>query len=180
MKKYRYLVLIIPIIALFTVSFTLLANYTKKNMSYIKEDPVKIGASYMTLNNPFYEVIDEEMRNIVEANGDILITLDPQLSVDKQIEQINYFIEQKCQVIIINPVDSKRITDALKKASAKGIKIIAIDTSVYEGNDFIDYTVVSDNYYAGVLCAKDMINSVDKANIVLLCHEAANSAVDRI
>lgn len=25
-----------------------------------------------------------------------------------------------------------------------------------------------------------MINSVDKANIVLLCHEAANSAVDRI
>ena len=92
MKKYRYLVLIIPIIALFTVSFTLLVNYTKKNMSYIKEDPVKIGASYMTLNNPFYEVIDEEMRNIVEANGDILITLDPQLSVDKQIEQINYFI----------------------------------------------------------------------------------------
>ena len=180
MKKYRYLVLIIPIIALFTVSFTPLVNYTKKNMSYIKEDPVKIGASYMTLNNPFYEVIDEEMRNIVEANGDILITLDPQLSVDKQIEQINYFIEQKCQVIIINPVDSKRITDALKKASAKGIKIIAIDTSVYEGNDFIDYTVVSDNYYAGVLCAKDMINSVDKANIVLLCHEAANSAVDRI
>ena len=70
MKKYRYLVLIIPIIALFTVSFTLLVNYTKKNMSYIKEDPVKIGASYMTLNNPFYEVIDEEMRNIVEANGE--------------------------------------------------------------------------------------------------------------
>ena len=34
----------------------------------------KLGAVYMTLNNPFYEVIDEEIRTIVENHGDILIS----------------------------------------------------------------------------------------------------------
>lgn len=181
MKKiYKLIIISIILIMIFSTCFSLLNDYAQKNMAYIKEDPIKIGASYMTLNNPFFEVIDQEMRNIVEANGDIMITLDPQLSVDRQIEQINYFIENKCQVIIINPVDSKKISDILAKASTMGIKIIAIDTSVYEENDFVDYTIVSDNYFAGVLCAKDMIKSIDHANIILLCHEATNSAVNRI
>ena len=37
----------------------------------------KLGAVYMTLNNPFYEVIDEEIRTVVENHGDILISRDP-------------------------------------------------------------------------------------------------------
>ena len=41
-------------------------------------------------------------------------------------------------------------------------------------------TIVSDNYKAGVLCAKEMMKQKDQANIVLLTHNAARSAVDRI
>ena len=41
-------------------------------------------------------------------------------------------------------------------------------------------TIVSDNYKAGVLCAKEMMKQKDHANIVLLTHNAARSAVDRI
>ena len=37
----------------------------------------KLGAVYMTLNNPFYEVIDEEIRTVVENHGDVLISRDP-------------------------------------------------------------------------------------------------------
>ncbi|MBR1694845.1 MAG: sugar ABC transporter substrate-binding protein, partial [Selenomonas sp.] len=34
----------------------------------------KFGAVYMTLNNPFYEIVDEEIRMEVERRGDVLIS----------------------------------------------------------------------------------------------------------
>ena len=46
--------------------------------------------------------------------------------------------------------------DVLKEAKQKGMVIIAVDTNVYDGNDFIDYTVVSDNYHAGGLVIDGM------------------------
>lgn len=41
-------------------------------------------------------------------------------------------------------------------------------------------TIVSDNYDAGVQCAKDMMERLDSANIVLLKHTTAKSAKERI
>ena len=36
------------------------------------------GVTYMTMNNPFYEIINNELKKNIEKNGDRLITLDPQ------------------------------------------------------------------------------------------------------
>ena len=44
---------------------------------------LRIGATYMTMNNPFYSVIDEELRLMIESRGDILLTRDPALDQDK-------------------------------------------------------------------------------------------------
>lgn len=57
--------------------------------------------------------------------------------------------------------------------------MIVIDTEVYR-DDLVTMTIVSDNYKAGVLCAKEMMKNKKHANIVLLTHYAAKSGVDRI
>lgn len=155
-------------------------NFSEQQLADAKEKPILFGSTYMTLNNPFFDVVNEEMRNVIEANGDVLITMDPELSLDKQIDQIHTLMELGCSVLIVNPVDSKGLADVLAQAKAQGIIIIAVDTNVYNGQDFVDYTVVSDNYQAGVLCAQNMMKAVDHANIMILRHEAAYSAVERI
>ena len=48
----------------------------------------KFGATYMTLNNPFFVLLNNGIRDVVEANGDILIALDHALDLNKQINQI--------------------------------------------------------------------------------------------
>ena len=175
----------ISLMCLFACILTVFAGtslyaYGRRELAGVKVDPVKFGATYMTLNNPFFEVIDHEMRNVIEANGDVMITMDPQLSLERQIDQIHYMINQGCEVLIVNPVDSKGLEAVLKEAKRKGIYIIAVDTNVYNGNDFVDYTVVSDNYKAGVLCAQDMMKHKEEADILVLQHVAAYSAVERI
>lgn len=104
----------------------------------------KFGATYMTMNNPFFEIIDDEIRNILESRGDILITRDPALSVEKQMEQVQEMIDRRIDAIFINPVDWKAVEPALSKAVKAGIPVIAVDSDVYDTGK-VACTVVSDN-----------------------------------
>lgn len=137
------------------------------------------GVTYMTMNNPFYEVINNQLKKIIEENGDQLITLDPQLSVDKQNEQIYKFIDLKVDGIFINPIEAQAIESALKAAKKANIPIITVDAPVIN-EELVDCTVVSDNYSAGKQCAEDMMKQMSSANIVLLKHSTALSAKERI
>lgn len=179
-KKHWIIILWLMVVLLMAIGVPQLYYYAKSQTTLSKPDPILFGATYMTMNNPFFEVIDDEMRNVIESNGDIMLTMDPQLSLTRQIEQIHYLMDQGCQILIINPVDSNGLLEVLQEAKAKGIYIIAVDTNVYNGNDVVDYTVVSDNYKAGVLCAKDMMQKKTSADIFILKHETAYSAVERI
>lgn len=139
----------------------------------------KFGATYMTMNNPFYEIIDDELRSQLEARGDILITRDPALNVEKQIEQVREMIGRRVDAIFINPVDWKMIGPALEEATKAGIPIIVVDSDVYE-SQLAACTVVSDNYQAGVQCAMHLLGHREGGDILLLTHSAAKSGLDRI
>lgn len=138
-----------------------------------------IGATYMTLNNQFYDALNSEIQQLVEDKGDHLITLDPALDQEKQNEQIDYLIKQGADVIILNPVDWKGVQKGLEEAKKNGIPVIVVDTEVYD-TDLVDVTIVTDNYQAGVLCAKNMMERRKEANIVLLTHDETKSGKDRI
>ncbi len=136
------------------------------------------GATYMTMNNPFYEVINNELKKEIEKRGDELIVRNPELDIDKQNKQIEEFISKKVDGIFVNPIDSSKLT-SLESAKEAGIPIIAIDASV-ENKDLIDCVIESDNYDAGVLCAQNMMKRMQSANIVLLKHSTVESAASRI
>lgn len=144
-----------------------------------KDRTYRFGATYMTMNNPFYEIIDDEIRSVLEARGDVLITRDPALDVEKQMEQVQEMIDRKVDGIFINPVDWKAVGPALTQAAEAGIPIIVVDSDVFDSN-VVSCTVVSDNYQAGVLCAEHLMKTRDQGNILLLTHSAAKSGIDRI
>ena len=136
------------------------------------------GATYMTMNNPFYEVINNELKKEIEKKGDELIVHNPELDIDKQNEQIEEFVAKKVDGIFVNPIDSSKLT-SLDAAREAHIPIIAIDASV-DNTDLIDCLIESDNYDAGVLCAQNMMQRMQSANIVLLKHSTVESALSRI
>ncbi len=174
-KIYLFMVSTAAVVfALFFYQFAVTDYSAKQN-----EQRRKLGAVYMTLNNPFYEVIDEEIRTVAENHGDILISRNPALDVDKQIAEIKNLIDEGVDLIFINPVDWTKIEPALKYAYAAKIPVIAIDTNV-ENDKFVACTVVSDNYLAGVQCAEHLLKHGDGGKIALLKHSQARSSIDRI
>lgn len=168
------LLLVGGVLALLTDRF-LAQDYSMRQ----NEHRLKFGAVYMTLNNPFYEIIDEEIRAVVENHGDILISRDPALSVSRQAEEIQALIDSGIDVLFLNAVDWQKIGPALEIAYKAHVPVIVIDTNV-EDDKLVACTIVSDNYLAGVECAEHLAANAQGGNIVLLKHSEAKSAVDRI
>ena len=163
--------------ALFAISTMLLFFSRNKN-----EDgkPIKtIGALYMTMNNPYFEVINEEVKAVVESRGDVLETRDSAMDAKVQAKQVESFIEEKVDCILINAVDWKNIGASLEKAKKAGIPVIAVDTLVYN-QSLVDGTVVSNNYEAGQQCAQDLMKRRKSGKILFLVQSENKSAIDRI
>ena len=178
-KQYRYYRKYLLFFLLVLVLAGLVFLYVKGNSSDSKQ--VKIGATYMTMNNDFYKTLNAEIEKKTNQQGSRLYVRDPELDEDKQSQQIDYFIQERVNVIVINPVksDSPKILTSLNKARKAGIKIIVVDAPVSKDAK-VDTTIVSNNYQAGVLIAKDMMKRLSSANILLLEHHNAVSAMDRI
>lgn len=144
-----------------------------------RESAHKFGATYMTMNNPFLEVINETIRATVESNGDILITRDPALDAVRQTQQIYDLIDEGVEAIFIAPVDFEKILPAVAYGREKGIKIIFVDTEIYN-EGLADCIVVSDNYHAGVLCAEYLLQKKTEGKILIFEHPTTKSSNDRV
>ncbi len=142
---------------------------------------LKIGTTYMTLNNNFYKTINDEIKKQAVIHQGVVLTRDPALSASRQVTQIHELIEEGVNVLIINPVDghNKKIQQAMAYAKNHDVRTIVIDTPLSDSR-YVDTTIVSNNYQAGVLCAKNMMKNQSSAKIFLLEHRQALSAVDRI
>jgi ribose transport system substrate-binding protein len=177
MKKRIYILLLAVVLGIF-----LFAGCNKKedteSSGNTQKKHYKFGATYMTLNNPFFVALNNGIKDVVEGNGDFLVALDPALDPDKQVTQIEDLISQGVDALFVNPVDWKAIKPALLAAQKAGIPVINVDAPVYD-EDLVKSIIASDNYNAGVLCAKDMMSKLDSAKIVILEHPTAKSSIDR-
>lgn len=130
-KSFVYIIFCLTICLAFAVGSNYLINtITQANMIYNSNKPRKIGATYMTYNNTFYSVVNEEISKVVKEHGDQLITLDPAMSLKKQKEQIQYLMDQQVDALVVTPVDYDGLKDSLKLAYKKRIPVIVVDTEV--------------------------------------------------
>jgi len=133
----------------------------------------------MTRNNPYFDVLNEAITQVVEENGDILISRDPCQDQEKQNGQILEMIDEGIEVLFLNPVDWETVRPALEACREAGVIVINIDT-VVKDREYVTSIVETDNYQAGVLCAQDMMRRVDEAKIIVIDSPGQTSIINRI
>lgn len=137
------------------------------------------GATYMTMNNPYYQLVDEQMRAEIEAKGDILLSRDAVMDQERQNEEIRELIARGVAAIFLTPVDWEGVRPGLEAAAAAGIPVIVVDAPVKDAQ-LVACSVLSDNYGAGVQCAEHLLATRERAKIILLEHVTAQSGAERI
>ena len=68
------------------------------------EKQVKIGVTYMTMNNDFYKTLNAELEKKPTSRAASFYVRDPELDEGKQSQQIDFLSGEKVDVIVINPV----------------------------------------------------------------------------
>ena len=138
-----------------------------------------IGYTCMDGTNPFFVTLEAAIREVVEANGDELISLDPQNSNEKQISQIEDLISRGVVAMFVNPVDRDGIIPALDRLQEAGIPMFGFDTEVAEMSYLVSYAG-SDNYNAGYVCGLDLCEKLPEGGpIIVLDSPTMQSVVDR-
>jgi inositol transport system substrate-binding protein len=92
------------------------------------EKPLVIGASVMNLSSEFIAMITQAMEAKAREMGVRLIVNDAQRSPERQVQQVESFIAQKVDAIIINPCEVEASSPGVDKAVAAGIPIVSVNS----------------------------------------------------
>lgn len=188
MKKRKKLVMMFVLI----LSIFIMAGCTKNvgttqdnaSANLPEEEEVqmnyKIGFSVIDMENPYFITLESATREYLEEKGCTLITKDPGTDQYLQSKQIQEFVEEGVDAVILTPVNWEEITSSLKVLKDNGIKIINVDAQV-KYMEYVDAYIGSDNYSAGYLCGTDLAEKcLDGGKIAILECPTQNSANDRI
>ncbi len=119
-----------------------------------------IGVSLLTLDNPFFKVIGDEISTEGAKQGYQSLVVSGDKDVAKQSNQIKDFIVKKVAAIVLSPCDSKSIVPVIQEANAAGIPIITVDVPCSEPGVKILTQIATDNFGGGKQAAQAMIEAL--------------------
>ena len=137
-----------------------------------------IGASLLTQTHIFYQDMVEAMQEEAARQGFRLRLQYAEFDSRRQNDQVETFIAQKVDAIIVAPTDSSGITPVIAEARAKGIPVFTADIAAH-GADVVSH-IASDNERGGVLLAQYLAEKLGgEGKIAIIDHPTVASVQDR-
>ena len=113
--------------AVLCLAACLLAGCSNQHPASSEKKPV-IGVSLLNLSNEFIVALDKAMEDKARQMGVELIVNDAQRSAETQVRQVESFLAQKVDAVILNPCEVEASSPAVEKALAAGIPIINVNS----------------------------------------------------
>lgn len=119
-----------------------------------------IGTTMLSMQNEFIVQVHDEIAKKAEQEGIELITVDAEHSPLKQVEQVESFIAQNVDAIIMNPCEVEASSPAVTKALAANIPIINVNSetsakpSAFVGSDDVESGRIAMQFIADKLGGK--------------------------
>jgi len=126
----------------------------------------RIGLSISTLNNPFFVTLRNGAQQAANKEGAKLIIADAQDDAATQQDDVQNFVTQQVDAILINPVDSEAVVPAVQAANQANIPVIALDRGASGGK--LETLIASDNVEGGRMAAKELIQLVGSGPVAQL------------
>ena len=141
----------IRILASALAGATLVLGLAAAPAAQAADQPV-IGLVTKTDTNPFFVKMKEGAEQMAKERGARLLTAAGKRDGDNggQVTAIENMITAGAKTILITPNDSKAIVPAIRKARARGVMVIALDSPT-DPRDATDALFATDNYKAGLL-----------------------------
>lgn len=141
-----------------------------------------IGVSLLTLDNPFFKVIGDNITAEGQKHGYETIVVSGDKDVAKQSNQVKDFIVKQCAAIVLSPCERKSIVPVIQEANAAGIPVFTVDIPCNEPGVKIVSQIATDNYGGGKEAGRAMIEALGEAGgkVAVLHFKQAESCQLRV
>jgi ABC-type sugar transport system substrate-binding protein len=149
-----------------------------------KPQPYKIGAIEKTLINEHWQVMQEGYEDAAKRYGvEIEVGSVPtEADTAAQLALLESWLTQDFDALAVSPISPNNLNPALAKASEMGIPIINVDELIppdvaKEAGIDIQTRIASNNYFAGVLAGRYMLENLPAgAKVAVIEGIAGNSS----
>lgn len=143
-------------------------NSSSENGEQSSQNTITVGISYQALSDEFTVRLADSFEARAKELGIKVIRADGQMNAEKQVGQIENFIAQKVDVIVLNPVSVDGAVPAVEAAVDAGIPIINFLTKTNNqelATSYVGSDIVSSGVMQGDMVKEDLNG---KGNIVVM------------
>lgn len=90
------------------------------------------GATYMTMNNPYFQVLDTQIQGLLDLNGDVLLTRDAAMDQERQNQEIQELVDAGVCAIFMTPVEWDTSKEGVQIAANAGVPVIVVDAPIQD------------------------------------------------
>ena len=138
----------------------------------------RIGVTLLSREQEFYRQLEAGLKEAADKQGYQLVVSSGDFDLAKQQSQIENFIVQRVDAIIVCPADSKGIGPAIRRANEEGIPIFTADIAA-QGGQVVSH-IASDNLAGGRLAADFIAKALNgQGEVGIIGQQEVQSALDR-
>jgi ribose transport system substrate-binding protein len=141
-----------------------------------------IGVSVLTLTNPFFKVIADNITAEANRHGYDVIITSGEFDVARQQNQVKDFIVKDVAAIVLCPCDSRAIGPVIQEANQADIPVFTADIACLAPDVEVVSHVATDNYGGGKQAGHGMIQALEPSGgqVVILDFKQAESCILRV
>jgi ribose transport system substrate-binding protein len=141
-----------------------------------------IGVSVLTMRNPFFKVIAQNIEAEAKKAGYDTIITDGDMKVEEQRRQVQDFIVKKCSAIVLCPTDAVSIGPVIQEANKAGIPVFTADLACLDPKAEVVSHIATDNFAGGKQAGEAMIEALGESGgkVIILHFKKAESCLLRV
>ena len=141
----------------------------------------KVGVTLLTMQHQFYQDLRAGLEEEAAKNGYELFVTTAEFDPARQANQIDEFITQKVDALVVSPCDSKTVGSSIEAANKAGIPVVTADIANQSPLGKVASHIASDNLQGGRKAAGLMVKALGTTgNIAILSHPEVASVTDRV
>jgi ribose transport system substrate-binding protein len=139
----------------------------------------QVGVTLLTEAHVFYQDLKRGMQRAADSLGIDLHVVAGEWDLARQTSQVENFINQGMNAIVIAPVDSRGIVSAVEEANRASIPVFTADISAAGGD--VTAHIASDNAQGGRLVGEFLARRLNgRGKVAILDQPTVTSVTDRV
>lgn len=138
----------------------------------------RVGVTLLTREHEFYRGLEAGLREAAAKAGYELIVTSGDFDLAKQQSQIENFVVQRVDAIVVCPADSKGIGPAIDQAQQAGIPVFTADIKAHGGK--VVSHIASDSLAGGRMAGEYIAKALGgRGNVGIIGQQEVQSGLDR-